>query len=157
MATVAGIIVIRRTMMNPEPDEPVADSRADDPRKPAAALVAGPIRTADEEFVLLTEAVARYGREVGPYKAYSTLRAHAAKRGRVCLGGEEIAAYKLHDRWALQKADLEGAINADVPHHTEQRADRTGASQSPMTPDPRTRLGAPDKPHWSWSAEGATP
>ena len=126
MGSVAAIIVIRRKSVTPERGAQVADRPDDDSGEPAPALVSGVMRPADEEFVPLTEAVARYGREVGPCKAYSTLRSHAAKRGRVTLGGEQIAAYKLHGRWAVQRADLERAINAEVSNrtaHAERVAD----------------------------------
>ena len=85
MGSVAAIIVIRRKSMKQERGAQVADPPDDYSREPAAAQVLGLMPPANEEFVLLTEAVARYGREVGPCKAYSILRAHAARRGRVSL------------------------------------------------------------------------
>jgi hypothetical protein len=83
------------------------------------------MQPADDELVFLTDAVARYRGEVGPCKGYSTLRGQAAERGRVSLGGE-MAAYKVHGRWVVRKADVERAINAAVRRpaaQTETAAD----------------------------------
>jgi len=70
-------------------------------------------------LIALADAVARCRREAGYCNAYSTLRADAARRGRVYLG-KDMAAQKDRSRWAVRRSDLEAGIAAELSRRAEQ-------------------------------------
>lgn len=73
----------------------------------------------DEVLIAFADAVARCRREAGYCNAYSTLRADAARRGRVYLG-KDMAAQKDRSRWAVRRSDLEAGIAAELSRRAEQ-------------------------------------